>query len=124
MQAPAVPPAAPAFGSPAFGSGALHVSQSVAHAAFSELRAATVAARAAVPNTTQAYGDSVNFERGIPREWWAWCQAGPGVDVCGHVTPSNKEVYNALVTPEKVEMFVVTHFALRGKLSTKGKVCE
>ena len=114
MQAPAVPLAAPAFGS-----GALNVSPTAAHIVFPELRAATVAARAAVPNTTQAYGDSVNYERGIPREWWAWCQAGPGVDVAGHVTPPNKEVYNALVTPEKVEMPVVTHFALRGQVDQR-----
>jgi hypothetical protein len=89
-----------------------------------EVRAATVAARAAVPNTTQAYGDCVNYQRGIPKEWFAWCQAGPGVSVYGLVTPLNKEVYNALVTPEKLEMFIVTHLSLRGKLTTKGKVCE
>ena len=117
MQAPAAHPAAPAFGS-----GALHPSPTVAQNAVLENRAKTVAARVAVPNTIRAYGDVVNYLRGIPREWRAWCEAGPGVSVFGHMTPPNKEVYSVLVTPEKLEIFVSTHYVLRGKLTTKGEV--
>ena len=117
MQAPTAHPA-----DPAFSSGALHPSPTVAQNAVLENRAKTVAARVAVPNTIRAYGDVVNYLRGIPREWRAWCEAGPGVLVLGHMTPPNKEVYNVLVTPEKLEIFVSTHYVLRGKLTTKGEV--
>jgi len=86
------------------------------------MRAATLAARADVPNTSRAYGDSINYSSGIPKEWREWTQAGPGVVVFGLMTPPNKVVYNALVTPEKVETYLAMHLALRGKISRTGKV--
>lgn len=86
------------------------------------LRDGELDARLHAPNTARAYGDTTYMRRGPPKEWEAWCRAGPCVVVYGVVTQSSKVIYNTLVTPEKVELFLLEHLTKRPMMTSTEKV--
>ena len=87
-------------------------------------RARTLTAREHVPNTQKAYVDTVFCSKGNPLEWNTWCIARPDTEVYGVMTKSSKVVHNHLVTPEKVEQFMMEHLIHRSLLNSKGQVIE
>jgi hypothetical protein len=109
-------------GAHALSAGATHVPNETRDECRRYVRARTLKAREHVPNTKKAYGDTVFYTFGNPLEWNSWCLAGPGTVVYGVETSRTKVVYNALVTPEKVQQFMTEHLIKRELRTPQGRV--
>ena len=80
------------------------------------VREGVVAARPA--GTSRTYGKD-DCSDGPKRQWKLWCDATGGSELDGMMIPEDKEVYNILVTPEKVEEYLQTHLTCRALMNAQ-----